>query len=147
MVRRLAVAGTIVALCAVLAGCGGSGGSDASKPATGVPNDQRDILATVDALQTASRRDDARKICGEIFSRSLVKSIRKASKHSCEAEVHESLTSPDAQLSIARKIDIKGSLATTLIREQNGNTSTITFVKEDGSWRIARVTPVKSSSP
>ena len=141
IVQGLEVAGAAVALSAVLAGCGGS---DSSKPAQAVSGDQRAILATVDALQTASRQDDGRKICRELFARSLAQSIRDASKHSCEAEVRDSLTSPDAQLSVARKIDVKGSRATTTIREQNGNTSKISFVKEGGSWRIERVTAVKS---
>ena len=79
-----------------------------------------------------------------IFTRSLAKSIESASKQSCEAEVHDSLTSPDAQLSIARKIAINGSRATTAIREKNGNTSAITFLKESGCWSIERENPAES---
>lgn len=139
IVRSLALAGTVVTVS--LTGCGGS---DPKKPAPAASTDQREILETVDALQTASRQDDARTICREIFTRNLARSVQSASKHSCEAEVHDSLTSPDAQLSIARKIEIKGSQATTTIRERNGNTSAITFLKESGRWRIERVTPVKS---
>lgn len=138
IVRSLALAGTV---SVVLAGCGGS---DSPKPAPAPSNDRREILETVDALQKASREDDARTICREIFARSLASSVESASKQSCEAEVHDSLTSPDAQLSIGRKIEIKGSRATTTIRERNGNTSAIAFLKESGRWRIERVTPVKS---
>jgi hypothetical protein len=138
-IRDLAVAG--VALV-VAAGVGACGGSDSGKPAPAVSGDQRGILATIDALQTASRRDDARHICQDLFAPSLAKSIRDASKRSCEAEVHRTLTTPDAQLSVQRKISITGSHATATIRERNGNTSAVAFVKLGGQWRISRVARV-----
>jgi hypothetical protein len=137
----MAVAEVTAALTVLLPGCGGP---DNPKPAPAVSDDQRQILATIDALQTASRRNDAARICREIFTPTLAKSIHDASKQSCEAEVRDSLTSPDARLSVARKIDIKGSRATTTIREQNGNMSTVSLVKTAGGWRIERVTPAKT---
>jgi hypothetical protein len=139
--RRLQAVGTAAALAAVCSACGDS---DSAKPAPAVSDDQRAILATVDALQRASRRDDARRICRELFTPALAKSIGKASKHSCEAEVHDTLTSPDAALSVGRKIDVNGSHATATIREQNGSTSAVGFVKDGSRWRIEAVTPVKA---
>jgi hypothetical protein len=137
----MAAAGVAAALSILLTGCGGS---DSPKPAPAASDDQRQILATIDALQSASIGNDAAKICREIFAPALAKSIRDTSNHSCEAEVRDSLTSPDAQFSVARKIDINGSRATTTIREQNGNMSTVGLVKTAGGWRIERVTPAKT---
>ena len=133
---------TTAVVAATVAGCGGS--DETKQPAPSVSGDQRGILATVDALQTASRRDDARRICTQLFTKRLATSIRESSKQSCEAEVHETLTSPDAQLSVARKIAVKGSRATATVHEQNGKVSTVSFVKDGDRWRIERVTPVKS---
>ena len=138
--RWLSAVSTAFTMAVAMGGCGGS---DDAKRAPAASDDQRAILASIDALQTASRRDDAGRICNELFAPSLAKSIRRASKRSCETEVRKTLTSPDAQLSVAREIDIKGSHATATIREQNGNTSTIGFVKDGRGWRIERITPVK----
>jgi hypothetical protein len=138
--RTPKAAGVAVALAVALAACGDS---NSAKSTPAVNDDQRGILATVDALQTASRRNDAARICNELFTSALAKSIQSASKHSCEAEVRDTLTSPDAELSVSRKIDIKGSHATARIREQDGTTSAVSFVKDGGRWRIERVAPVK----
>jgi D-alanyl-D-alanine carboxypeptidase len=132
-----------VAIAAAIA-LGGCGGSDDTQPASSVSDDQRAILATVDALQTASRRDDAAKICNELFTRALTRSIRDASKHRCEVEVRHTLTSPDARLSVQRKIESHGSRAMATVKEADGKASTVSFVKEAGRWRIDRITPVKS---
>jgi hypothetical protein len=137
--RLKALAATLTAVAA-LSGCGGA---DEPDDAPAVSDDQRGILDTVDALQSASRAGDARKICDEIFTETLARSIRKASKQSCQAEVRDTLTSPDAQLSVGQKIEVKGSRAKATVREQNGNTSTIELVKEGDRWRIERVIPVK----
>src|SRR4051794_34615669 len=128
---------------AALAGCGGSGDAKPA-PAPAATGDQRAILSTVDALETASRREDAGTICNEIFTRSLARSIRQASKHSCEAEVRDTLTSRDAQLSVGRKVDVRGTRATATIREENGNTSTVSFVKDSGRWRVEGDTPERA---
>ena len=135
--RNLSVAVAAVWPAAALGACGGSD----DKPAPNSSDDTRGILATVDALQTASRQRDARRICQELFTDALAKSIRDASEHTCEAEVRETLTSPDARLSVSRDVDVKGSHATATVREQNGKTSTVSFVKDGDRWRIERVTP------
>lgn len=130
-----------VAIATALGGCGG--GDDKQSPST-VSGEQRAILTTVDALETASRRGDAARICKRIFTPALARSIGRASKHGCKAEVRDTLTSPDARLSVQHKIDVHGSRATATIREANGDTSRVSFVKDAGRWRIERVTPVRS---
>jgi hypothetical protein len=136
--RNLSVVVAAIWPAAALGACGGTD----DEPAPNLSDDTRGILATVDALQTASRQGDARRICRELFTDALAKSIRDASKHTCEAEVRDTLTSPDARLSVGREVDVKGSRATATVREQNGKTSTVSFVKEGDGWHIERVTPV-----
>jgi len=131
----------VIAMGLALAGCGGSDKKD--QPPT-VPTDQRAVLGTIDALQAASRSGDAKKICREIFTPALAASIRQASKRSCEKEVSATLVSPDAELSVARQIDIRGPRATATVREQNGNTSRVSLVKRGSRWQIDGITPAKS---
>jgi hypothetical protein len=140
-VRMLKGLAVVLAAAAALAGCGGP---DDVKHSPAVSNDQRAIFQAIDVLQTASREGDADKICNELFTKSLAKSIQKASKRTCQAEVRKTLTSPDAQLSAARNIDIKGSRATATVRERDGSSSTVDFVKEANRWRIQRIKPVES---
>ena len=130
-----------VAAAAALAGCGGS---DEDEQAPPVSSDQRAILDTIDALQTASRQGDAATICSDIFTDSLARSIRKASRRSCEKEVGETLVSPDAQIAVGRQIDVDGSRATATVRDQSGNTSTVFLLKTGDYWRIERITPAGS---
>jgi hypothetical protein len=134
----------VSALCgaALLGGCGGD--DDADEPRA-VPGGERAILTTVDELQSASRRGDAKRICRDIFTETLATSIRRAAKRSCAAEVRETLTSPDARLSVGRDIKIKGSRATAIVREQDGATSKLFLVKRGPEWRIDRITPAGSS--
>ena len=123
---------------AALPGCGAS--DDKPKNAD-VSDDQRGILATVDALQTASHAGDGAKVCSTVFTKSLVRSIEKASKRGCAAEVRENLFKPGEAISVGRNITVKGATGTAAIREQNGNVSTLHLVKQAGAWRIDRVTP------
>ena len=134
-----------VAAIAAVAGCGGSDDKPATaqKPSASVPGNQRSILATVDALQTASRKGDGHKVCADLFTPQLAKSVEAAAKHSCAQEVRRSMFTPDAELSVGRNIDVTGDRGTAVIQEQNGNVSKLSFVKQSGQWRIARVTPQK----
>lgn len=135
----------ILAAAVVLAGCGGADKPSAGSQATpGVSGDQRGVLETVDALQTASRKGDGKTICSQIFTRALAASVEKAAKRSCPQEVRQRLFDPNAEISVGRDIHVKGSAATTVIREQNGHVSKLYLVKQGGRWRIDRVVPQKS---
>jgi hypothetical protein len=133
---KTAMAGLFVAVA--LAGCGGS---DDGQPTSTVQADQRGILAAVDALQTASRAGDGARICSGVFTRSLVRSIEQASERACAAEVRKNLFRPGESISVDRDITVKGGAGTAVIRELNGNVSTLHLVRQAGAWRIDRVTP------
>ena len=131
-----------LAPAALVAGCGGE-----DKPAPreqarpSVPDDQRGVLETIDALQTASRKGDGRAICGDIFTPQLARSVEAAAKRSCADEVKEDLFSPTTEISVGRDIRVSGGKASATVQEQNGQVSKLFMVKRDGRWQIDRVEP------
>ena len=137
----------VLAASIPLAGCGGSDEETPTKKAapTTVSGDQRGILGTVEALQTASRTNDGQGICSELFTAQLVRSIETAAKRSCVKEVSDTLVSPDAAISVGRDIQVTGVRATATIREQNSNVSKLFLLKQDGEWRIDRVVAQKQA--
>ena len=151
MQRLRAVPGLVAVIAAAsLAGCGSGHPSpsvqkpSASTPAHPVSQDERGILATVDALQTASRKGDGRTICGELFTPRLVRSVEASSTRSCAKEVRQRLFAPDTTISVDNDIKVTADRGTAVIRESSGNVSSLWLVKRNAQWRIYRVTPVKS---
>ena len=136
----------VVTTVAALAGCGSSEKQSPSvqKPSQPVSGSERGILATVDALQTASRKGDGRGICGHLFTPQLVKSVEAAAKRSCAIEVRKRLFTPDAAISVGRDIKVTGDRGTAVVREQNGNVSKLSLVRQSAQWRIDRVIAEKS---
>jgi hypothetical protein len=141
-IRGLAVMTAVAAL----AGCGSAdGGSPAApKPAQAITGPERGILATVDALQSASRRGDGRAVCVDLFTPQLAKSVEASAKRSCAKEVRKRMFAPDAEISVGRDIKVAGDRGTAVVREQNGNISKLSLVRQSAQWRIDGVTPEKS---
>jgi len=135
---RLALVTTV----GVLAGCGGSSDepSSAPEPSAAIHGDQRTILATVDALQAASRKGDGQSVCADLFTPALVKSVEAAANRSCAKEVRQRMFSRDAAISVGRDIEVAGDRGTAVVREQNGNVSKLSMIKHNARWRIDRVT-------
>ena len=133
---------TLLTTVAALAGCGGSGEAprSASEPSAAVRGDQRTILATVDALQVASRKGDGESVCADLFTPALVKSVEAAANRSCAKEVRQRMFSRDAEISVSRDIQVAGDRGSASVREQNGNVSKLSMIKHNARWRIDRVT-------
>jgi hypothetical protein len=145
--RRLVLAVSTVAVAAITGACGGSDAKEkatTSKPARAASSQQRSVVATIDELQQAAQHGNAGRICGEIFTQKLAQSIKAAAKRSCATEVRERLLTPRERISVGRDIRVNGDHATAVIREQNGNTSTLFLVKQGGRWKIERLRPVPS---
>jgi hypothetical protein len=151
--RRLhGMRGLVVVTAMVgLAGCGSSdNGSPAApkasapKPVQAVTVGERGILATIDALQTASRKGDGRAVCVDLFTPQLVKSVEATAKRSCAKEVRKRMFAPDAEISVGRDINVTGDRGTAVVREQNGNVSKLSLVRQSAEWRIDGVRPAKS---
>jgi len=131
----------LVAAFAALAGCGG--GDDDAQTATqpAVASDQRGVLQTLDALQSASRRAAGAEICGDLFTPRLVRSLERASTRGCATEVRTRLFRRDDVISVQRGIVVEGTTATAVIRAGNGDVSTLRLRKRGDRWRIDRITP------
>jgi hypothetical protein len=124
--RRTRLAVVAAAIASALAGCGGS----ADQP--------REVQTS--ALATA----DGRRICKEIFTPALARSVANAAGRSCEKEVRQRLFSPDAEFAVSSDIRISGGRGSATIREQNGNLSQLVLLQDGGRWRIARVQPQRA---
>jgi hypothetical protein len=145
--RGVALAVAITAL----AGCGGSDDGSPAAPKASTPKtapavtvSERGILATVDALQTASRKGDGRAVCVDLFTPQLVKSVEASAKRSCAKEVRKRMFAPDAEISVGRDIKVTGNRGIAVVREQNGNVSKLSLVRQSAQWRIDGVRPVTS---
>lgn len=114
----------------------GLGGDDSSS------SDQDAVRQVMTDLQTASREGDGQRICNQIFTPKLSNSVtRSADSGSCAAEVKAKLFSPQTQIEIETVAVTDESNATVIVKEANGNTSTVFLVKQSGLWRIRSVTP------
>jgi predicted small lipoprotein YifL len=141
---RLTGLTALALLTTALAGCGGSG--DSQKPtATTAANataDNTAVKQVMTDLQTASRAGDGKRICTQIFTPKLANSVTASAKSgSCAKEVRKKLFSRKAQIAV-QNVDLPNAAnATAVIKEANGNTSTVSLVKQSGRWRIRSVGP------
>jgi hypothetical protein len=147
MQRSRALPCLAVIIAVAVAGCGGSDKNSPADQTSAAPVsvDQRSILATIDALQTASRKGDGHTICDELFTPQLVRSVEKSAKRSCATELREKLFVPNAELSVGRQMTVVGNRGTAVIREKNGDVSKLSLLEQHGRWRIDRVTPEKTA--
>ena len=105
-------------------------------------SDQDAVRQVMTDLQTASRNGDGERICNQIFTPKLSNSVtRSSASGSCAAEVKSKLFSPQTQIEVETVAVTDESNATVIVKEANGNTSTVFLVKQSGLWRIRSVTP------
>jgi hypothetical protein len=128
---------TAVALALAL-GLGGCGG-DSKDEGT---SDMKAVAKVMSDLNTASRSGDGERICSQLFTPKLAKSVSTSSSSgACDVEVKSKLFSPEAKI-IVKNIDVPDEVnASATVREANGNISTIFLVKQSGQWRIRSVAP------
>jgi hypothetical protein len=124
-----------VAAAAVLVGRG-TGGDDAGS------SDEAAVRQVLTDLESASREGDGERICNRIFTPKLANLVTSSSASgSCATEVKSKLFSPDAQIEVESVNVTDESNATAVVKEANGNTSTVFLVRQSGVWRIRSVTP------
>jgi len=124
---------------AVLAALVGACGDDSDSDGT---SDAKAVAQVMTALNVASRAGDGERICGELFTPKLAKSVSTSSSSgACAVEVKAKLFSPEAKISV-RNIDVPDEAnASATVKEANGNVSRIFLVKQSGQWRIRGVAP------
>jgi hypothetical protein len=123
------------ALVLVIAGCGGDSNEDGT-------SDMKAVAKVMSALDNASRAGDGERICSRLFTPKLANSVSTSSTSGeCAREVKAKLFSPEAKISV-ENIDVPDEVnASATVTEANGNTSTISLVKQSGQWRIRSVAP------
>lgn len=149
LLTRPAIPGCAISLTAALlaAGCGGSDEPGTTKPASTQPpppalqGGEHGVLATIDELQRASSEGKSSKICRDLFTADLRRSIEAASKRTCATEVRTRLFDSKTSISVERNIQIDGTKAKAVILEPDGRTSTLQLLRQGDAWRIDRVSP------
>ena len=120
----------------------GLAGRNALSDDQGGGSDQDAVEQVLSDLQSASREGDGERICNQIFTPKLATLVTNSSESgSCATEVRENLFSQEAKFEV-QNVDVPDeSNATAIVKEVNGNTSTVFMVKQSGRWRIRSVTP------
>jgi hypothetical protein len=130
----------LVALAALAAGTSFAGCGGNSKGGEQKQSDQVAVRRVLSDLQAASRAGNGRRICDEIFTSKLAKSVSEsAPSGSCATEVRQKLFSPRTRISVNDITVSDSANATATVTEANGNTSTVSLVKQGGRWRIRGV--------
>ena len=139
MTRRLFALGALV----VVTSCAGCGGD--AQQADQTQSDQAAVRRVLSDLQAASRAGDGKRICEEIFTPKLAKSVSTSSvSGSCATEVRQKLFSPSSRITVKDVTISEPSDATATVAEANGNVSTVSLVKQGGRWRIRGVRAAQS---
>src|SRR3954451_22456928 len=119
-----------------LAGCTSTGTSS-----TKFKGAAADVNKAVGDLQTAGRRKDAAKLCGQLLAGSLVKRLDSGGT-TCKDEMDKAIADADEFTLRVRSISVHGSQATASIREGSGGpTRDVTFVREANRWKIDAFPP------
>jgi hypothetical protein len=135
------VIGALSAVAALLtAGCGRSDKPASTQPPTSTQPtalevNQRGVLATIDELQIAARAGDAGKICRDLFTAKLRRSIGAG----CETEVRKQFDR-NTSLSVGRDFQVDGAKAKAIVRDRSGRTATLQLLKQGDAYRIDRLT-------
>jgi hypothetical protein len=128
----------LVALFGALAvgGCGGSNDDTAARP-TG---DEASVRGVLSDLQAAAVAGDGKRICTQIFTRKLARSVTTSSRSgSCAEEVRRNLFSPKTKLTVQKVTVADEANATATVKEASDKTSRVFFVRQSGRWRIRSV--------
>ena len=131
--RAAALAGALLATAGV--GCG-QAERDTRDEFSG---ESRAVASTVEDLQSAGRKGDARRICRDLLAAAVVKRMSRAGER-CERVVDRQLEDADAFELSVEAVRVNGSRATARVRstaEGEDRTDSLGLVKESGRWRIA----------
>jgi hypothetical protein len=120
--------------CVALAACGGDDGPNEKR----FDGDSKNVAAVVDRLQEHARLEDGSRICSELLTPQLERSIASSFDTSCEDRVNEQLGNADTTITVKR-LSVDGPLASATVTENNGSVTGMAFVKRDGEWRISRI--------
>ena len=127
----------IVALAAVLSGCGRAGA-----PSGDFEGTEAQVAEAVERLETTgARQASAGEICRELLTAELAQRLARDAS-SCDREIREAIADADlAQVSVT-DVSVSGDSATAAVESSSGETrvvATVEMARERGDWRIAGI--------
>ena len=121
-------------LAMTLAACGGGDESNAER----FDGDKKQVAEVIDELGAAAREGDTKRICEDLITVDLQRSVRETAGTSCAQEFEENIVGDDTRYTVDT-IDVIGSQANAKVTDQDDRKSAIALVKLDGDWRIASI--------
>jgi hypothetical protein len=141
MIPSRLVCGSVLALLATSAtlASGGCGGSD-DTATTQRSADETSVRKVLSDLQAAAVAGDGKRICTQIFTPKLARSVATSAKSGrCPDEVRRNLFSPTTKLTVQSVTVADHANATATVKEASNKTSTVFLVRQSGHWRIRSV--------
>jgi hypothetical protein len=126
----------VVLALLLLVAVGGCGTQSQSSSADKFKDpDQKAIAEKVEDLESAGRRGQADDICKDILAKTLVSQLDAAGTD-CATEMQKAIDDATQFDLNVEKVTIDGNEATAEVKQgDDGPTETMTFTKENGSWR------------
>lgn len=131
---RTALALLVAAL--VLSSCGGAAPRDSAKDFSGA---ERDVAATVEAVEEAARKADADNLCTKLLSPSLLETLKQQGTN-CKTAVREAFKDADSLDLTVKDVTINGEKATAEVTSGTGSdekTDTLELETSGGTWKIS----------
>lgn len=136
---------TAAALCVLavaVVGCGGAA-SDSSKSFDG---EKRTVARTVEDLEKAGKDREEKKICGELFSKSLLAALKKQGTN-CPTAVKEALKDTDSFDLKVQEVTLSGPSARVKVQSgragSSQKTDTLTLDRDGSAWKISSLSAAK----
>jgi hypothetical protein len=131
---RRALLAIVVALAAVLSGCGAATSSSGD-----FKGEEKRVADQVEKLQSAGQTGDAKELCDEVLSRSLRDQLA-AEGSTCQTQLDLALDDADDFDLTVEDVTIDGDTATARVRGRVGDgdqVGTLKFVREGQDWRAS----------
>jgi hypothetical protein len=120
----------VLAAAVALAGCAG-----ANTSARNFKGTERDVADAIADFQSAGQRKDRTKICTELLTVELARSLR-APGTSCEDEIDDALADADDYDLNIKAVNVTGASATAQV-ENADRTFTMRLQRIGAAWRIS----------
>lgn len=124
---------------ALMVACGDDD-DDVNSNADDYSGQEAEVAQLVDDFANAGRDGDGDRVCDEIFSDELAKSVERAAGQSCPSEVEDNLREGEYELQVDT-LEVNGDTATVAATDQEDRKSVFHIEKVGSEWRITRVTP------
>ena len=136
---RLTCLGTIVALVAVLSGCGEN-----------EPTDEEQVRTTLTAFSRATAAKDYQALCDKLLAPSLISDLKKIGLP-CEIALQQGLGDVRQPRLIVGQVTVRGKTAVAEVRTtaegEPPSKDTVELERTDSGWRIASLSTPSEPGP